>query len=86
LRDSRREIANMTPRIPSYAAGFGTVSRCEPISSRGRAILAGIQPVEISRGVNGHGHSQGTHPVFDLLMTGAHRGERNVRQMRAGLQ
>src|SRR5712672_906181 len=29
-----------------------------------RAIRAGIQPVEISRGVNSHGHSQGTHPVF----------------------
>jgi len=53
---------------------FGTVSRCEPISSRrSRAILAGIQPVEISRASTVTVIPRGRIQSFDLLMTGAHR-------------
>jgi len=60
LRDSRREIANMNAENSVVCASVGNrVEVRTDEQSAIRDIRAGIQPVEISRGVNGHGHSQG---------------------------
>ena len=76
--------ASTTPRTPSNAPAFGTVSRCEPMTSRG---ASGRCPDKVHADFPLHHcdrQLRGFHPGTHLSMHGRAAGERKVRVVSPG--
>ena len=80
---STSAMPSTTPRMPSNAPAFGTVSRCEPIISRG-ASGCPVNAAQITRRIDAHPHPEPLASSPQSRWTSRIGGERKVRVVRPG--